>query len=90
MPSKTDKNGRPYATVAETKVGDKLEADGGFTCIAEGAVLEVKQDGDGLYVECNGHGDFDAQADHGVAEHPHLLSGQEESGIYIGLYRVEA
>lgn len=37
----------------DIKAGDTLVADGGFTCIAEGAVLEVKDNGDGfLYVPC--------------------------------------
>lgn len=28
-----DKNGREYAKLSELKVGDKLEIDGGFTCM---------------------------------------------------------
>ena len=55
-----DASGRPYATVADTKAGTVLVADAGFVsyigyCIQPGAVLTVKDDGDGLYVPCT-HG----------------------------------
>lgn len=40
--------------VSDVKVGDKLVADGGFPCIEKGAILEVKSDDDGLYIECKG------------------------------------
>lgn len=36
----------------DIKEGDKLRADGGFDCIKEGTILEVKQTNNGLYVEC--------------------------------------
>lgn len=75
--SMKDLSGRLYATVAETKVGSKLEADGGFTCIKEGSVLTVEKDHWGrLYVPC-GSGE-------------HYLGGQVSSdgAHYIGFYHV--
>ncbi len=66
-----------YAKVSDVKAGDKLRADGGFTCIETGAVLEVK-DADGLYVCC--------------ALGSHWLIGQEEEIdgelVYVGLEKV--
>lgn len=73
-----DSNGRPWAKLSEIKPGDKLQADGGFTCIPEEAIQVVKSGPDGLYVNC-------------VSE-KHLLSSQvsEENGdSLIGLYKVE-
>lgn len=59
----------------DVKAGDFLVADDGFTCIADGAVLEVQQEPDGtLWVPC-------ATGQHG-------LDGQEdEDGILVGLAR---
>lgn len=38
--------------ISEAKAGAYVVADGGFTCIPEGAILEIKQDNEGLYVNC--------------------------------------
>ena len=69
-----DLNGRPYAKLSETKLGDVLIADSGFTCILNGAECQVMQDDDGLYVPCQ--------------EGRHYLDGQTDDGeILVGLYR---
>lgn len=75
--------------LSEVKVGDRLIADGGFTCLEEGRVCEVKVDADGdLYVDCQGSL-VDVPVVGGRYVHPHLLSGQEdEDGTLIGLERM--
>lgn len=65
-----------YANINDIKVGDKLIADGGFTCMSNGEVKEVKSYGGGLvgfYVDC--------------AEGTHNLEGQvdDEQGFIVGL-----
>lgn len=58
--------------VAEVGPGTRLVADGGFTCLNDGAVVEVRSDDKGLYVPC-AHG-------------KHYLDGQTDDGIaYVGL-----
>ncbi len=62
-----------WAKESEVKVGTELIADGGFTCIRENAVLIVKQDDGGLFVDCDDEG------------HKHYLDGQLDDGeVYIG------
>lgn len=70
-----DTAGKPYAKLSETKPGDLLVVDAGFTCLKAGAQRRVKQDRDGeLYIEC--------------ADGGHTLSGQADDGEHIvGLYR---
>ena len=49
---------------ADVKEGDTLIADGGFTCINEGARLTVKKSVGGLYVPCeSGQHFLDSQVD---------------------------
>lgn len=69
---------RNYAHSRDVKEGDILVADGGFTCIAEGARLAVEIDGEGhRFVPCS-----DGQ---------HSLSGQlNKEGRYVGLAKAEA
>ena len=64
-----------FPKLSEIKPGDKLIADGGFTCLDEDEVVEVAKDEEGfLYVPCR-----DGQ---------HHLDGQEgENGEVIGLRR---
>lgn len=71
-----DLKGRPWATVAQVKVGSKLEADGDFTCIKKGTVLTVEDSKNGLSVPCKEGG--------------HLLDGQlsDDGTHYVGLYCV--
>lgn len=72
-----DLHGRAYATVASTKAGDTVQADGDFTCIDANAVLTVGECADGLYVPCS--------------DGKHLLDGQiSNEGVphYIGLHPV--
>lgn len=73
---------KPFAKVSQVKVGTKLKADGGFTCLDEGEVCEVCADEDGLYIKCK--------------EGRHGLGGQLASELdtdidpaddeYVGLY----
>ena len=61
-----------YVKLCDCKPGTKLQADGGFTCIAEDTILTVNQASDGLWVPCE--------------EGRHYLAGQVEDGYLIGLY----
>jgi hypothetical protein len=64
-----------FPKLADLKPGDVLRADGGFTCLSDGAVREVMKDDDGLYVQCS--------------EGKHHLDGQEgANGECVGLWRV--
>lgn len=78
-----DINGKPWAKLSQLKLGDKLRADGGFTCIDEGAVLEIRADDDGeLYVDCRGSEDA---TDCGPGLH--YLDGQADDGEHlVGFY----
>jgi hypothetical protein len=92
MTTKTDTNGRPYVRVNEIKIGLKLEADGGFTCIREGTILTVDHDDDGFFVNCGGP-DY-STGGNGTKDKPqierHYLSGQLDDleEVYIGLYNL--
>ena len=73
-------SGAPYAREGEVREGDILRADGGFTCIPDGAELGVLFHEDpekgGLYVEC--------------ANGKHFLDGQLDDGDqYIGFTLIE-
>lgn len=58
--------------LAGIKPGDFLEVDGGFTCVPEGQVVQVLQDGDGLFFVCS--------------EGQHYLDGQkDEKGFLVGV-----
>ncbi len=72
--SAIDLRGRPYAKIADVKVGSILKPDGDFTCMLEGTKLVVAHD-DGLYVPCS------------VGRH--YLSGQVQGDHYLGLYFIE-
>ena len=54
-----------YANFNEVKEGDKLVADGGFTCLKQGQVGTVVRTGTGdLAIPCdNGHHTLDGQVD---------------------------
>lgn len=75
--TKITTNGRmqPFATVADTKIGDKVITDGGFTCLKENVVRTVRGDKDGLFIACK--------------HKRHYLDGQKDGlGIrYVGLYK---
>ena len=60
-----------YARVDAVSRGDTLIADGGFTCMREGAELLVNEDERGLFVSCD--------------EGKHYIDGQIEDNLYIGL-----
>jgi hypothetical protein len=83
----------------DIKVGDKLKADGGFTCIEEGRVCDVKADDKGnLYVDCCGtECDFRTEVDDRddpkdfTYTEQHRIDGQEdENGTLIGFEKVAA
>jgi hypothetical protein len=72
-----DKNGRPWATVAEVKPGSIVEADGGFDCLVDGKQYTVySYPNDRLSIPC--------------AKGSHFLDGQldDTNTYYIGLYFV--
>lgn len=71
-----DTAGRAWAKLSQTKAGDKLIPDGGFTCMRKGLPLTVQQHATGLYVEC----------DCGF----HFIEGQADDGEHmIGFYPAE-
>ena len=75
---KTDIKGRAYAKLSELKTGDKVEVDGGFTCMTEGENYDVRHDPErGFYIACNAQGG-------------HALDGQlgDDGETLIGLYPV--
>ena len=62
-----------YARIDEVIAGTKLIADGGFTCIKNGAKLTVEAGDNGdLMVPCRHKGG-------------HYLDGQIDRDVYIGL-----
>jgi hypothetical protein len=66
-------DGREWARLSTAKAGDKLIADSGFTCIDDGAELEVMQDdkrGGVLFVRCRkGCHDLDGQLSEEDGDH---------------------
>ena len=70
-----DKNGKPWAKLSELKEGDKLIADGDFTCLRSAGSVKIKKDHAGFYFECS--------------EGQHYLDGQlDDDGEHlIGLYK---
>ncbi len=64
--------------IAEVKAGDKLRADGGFTCLNDGQIVEVKQ----------GHGELLVACRHGE----HGLDGQINAAgtHYVGFFKAAA
>lgn len=78
-----------YAKIADVKPGTCLRADGGFTCIAEGAILTVEADENGnLFVPCHGP---DAKRSHlrRISHERHYLECQHEGAVLIGFYLVK-
>lgn len=68
-----DKKGRAYAKLSQLKAGQMVWVDGGFTCLPPWTKREVKQDADGLYIDCS--------------EGTHHLAGQADDGEHcIGIY----
>ena len=57
--------------LADLRPGDVLVADGGFTCVADGAELIVEADDRGFFFRCAG----------GV----HRINGQLKDGFLVGL-----
>lgn len=72
-----------HVRIRDVKPGDRLRADGGFTCIPDGAVRTVSRDAAGeLFIRCKGP---DGE---GKCGHRHHLEGQRDRGRYIGLEKV--
>lgn len=71
-----DRDGRPYANIAQVGAGTRLQCDGGFDCMREHEIKIVVLDPAGKpFISC----------DHGQ----HFLDGQvddEADGSLIGLY----
>ena len=67
-----------FVMMCDAKPGLRLRADGGFTCIEQGALLTVETDSDGIkFVPCS-HG-------------RHYLDGQlAEDGRLVGLFSAES
>lgn len=87
---------RARLLLKDVKLGDRLRADGGFTCIEANRVCDVKRDDDGdLYVDCCGH-NIDLRTEKYAPlkltySGRHGLDGQEdEGGVLIGFEKVEA
>lgn len=84
----TDKLGNVYAHRSTIKAGDRVRADGGFTCLKEGSihtVLSTTRDlsaaanppFESLFIECD--------------DGKHMLDGQldfDGDGALVGLYPV--
>lgn len=67
---------KQFAHIDDVCEGTHLVADGGFTCIEQGAELTVLADEDGLlYVPCR--------------DGMHYLEGQLDDNRYVGLYLSE-
>jgi hypothetical protein len=64
-----------FANIRNLRAGSCLCADGGFTCIKEGAILEVQAEADeSLFVPCD--------------DGKHFLDGQidDDGGEVVGFY----
>lgn len=72
-----DISGIEWARLSHLKPGDRLRADGGFTCILEDATPPVKAESDGrLYVPCS--------------DGRHYLDGQADDGEHlVGMYHTQ-
>lgn len=66
--------------LSDVKVGDKLRADAGFTCLRDGEIVTVQEDAGGKYVPCaDGKHYLDGQrADFFEGEPNDTLVGLEE------------
>jgi hypothetical protein len=67
-------DGRPWAKLSELKPGDKLVTDGGFTCMLDDAVKEVRQRENGdLYIECDLEGGHTLEGQVSEVNHDSLV-----------------
>jgi hypothetical protein len=85
-----------FAKFSQLKVGDKLSADAGFTCLREGEIGTVRGKPGHFYVLCAGPED-EAGRDYGRCRH--YLDGQSsfdsrnpeaygDEEVVVGLYKV--
>lgn len=64
MTSKTDLQGREYASMKLLQADDIVQVDAGFTCIPKNATRTVRQDNHGLFIDCSdGNHYLDGQLD---------------------------
>lgn len=57
---------------SDVQIGDRLVADGGFTCLPKDKLVTVESDGDGPFIRCSAG--------------KHFLDGQtDDAGELIGL-----
>lgn len=68
---------------SDVKIGDKLIADEGFTCIPDFAELVIEGDADGPFFRC--HGVREDKRPGGASKH--YLVGQLRGGYLVGLER---
>jgi hypothetical protein len=76
--------------LGDVHAGDRLVADGGFTCLYNGEILTVESDEGGLFVRCAGpRDDQDYGKPRTIARNEkHYLDGQEnDDGELVGLRR---
>ena len=77
--------------VSKVKRGMYLKADGGFTCLDEGEIVQVRRDPAGeFFIDCcNTRGEIDVSARSGCKQ-DHYLDGQEheDAPYYVGLRRL--
>lgn len=77
--------------LSEIKNGDRLIADGGFTCLRESEVCDVYEDESGLYVCCAGPYEGTSTENElptSGRRHRHHLDGQCDDGeTVIGFER---
>jgi hypothetical protein len=72
----TDIYNRQYARLADLKVGDYVEVDGGFTCMTRGEKKKVKKGiANLLYIDCDGGGHY-------------LIEQIDRDGFLIGIFQV--
>lgn len=76
-PRYQDLLGREYARLSKLKVGDKIETDGGFDCIAGSSLVDV--------IDVNGELAF------ACAQGSHALAGQlaDDGDHLIGIFPVD-
>lgn len=77
--------------IDRVKVGTRLKADGGFTCLNAGEVVTVEADSSGdLFVMCCGISSDGDKPYSDERDQEHYLEGQEHDDVpfYVGLRRL--
>jgi len=71
---------KTWAKIGELKAGDKVICTG-FDCIESAAIREIKQNIDGLYIDCRGIQPWNK----GYLIKHHISAQLDANGYYIGL-----